>query len=312
MNLIERAAEKIQNQQVESDAKSIDSQDTPLPDNEHGGRQGSILDQIGEQILNGADGVQSTSTGTADIGATVEVDLGKASEVGLYPPASIRGLVESEHRRVKRPLLARLTGRGANLAEFGERIMVTSALENEGKTFTAFNLALSLAQERDWEVILIDCDAVRQSLTGFMGMGERTGLLDVLSTASIPIKDALYQTNIPHLLFIPSGKRVPDAPELLSGNRMGQILDLLTQKRNRILLFDSPPLLSAPEPSALAEFVGQILFVVKAGSTQRQAVVDALQLLDKTKAINFVLNQVRTGVGAGYGRYEYSNYSDNT
>lgn len=309
MNLIERAAEKLQNQKVESKADFDANADAaPSRDSDHGDKRSSIMEQIGERLL----GEGAPSAGSAkDINQEIiELNLERASEIGLYPPTTIRSLVESEHRRVKRPLLARLTGRGATQVEYGERIMVTSALENEGKTFTAFNLALSLSQERDWEVVLIDCDTVRQSLTQFMGMTERDGLLDVLGSPSISVGDVLYQTSIPHLLFVPSGKRVPHAPELLSGNRMGVVLDLLTRKSNRILLFDAPPLLGAPDPSALAEFVGQILFVVKAGSTQRQVVADALQLLDKTKAINFVLNQVRHTTGVGYSGYPYSQYTE--
>lgn len=311
MNLIERAAEKLQTKQAEHSKGEEELRDVGeiAKDltHEEETKHPSIFDQIGERLLIDPRTQQSPATPSLE---TVELSLDRASEIGLYPPTAIRSLVESEHRRVKRPLLARLTGRGATQVEFGERILVTSALENEGKTFTAFNLALSLAQERDWEVVLVDGDTVRQSLTRFMKMEERKGLLDVLASPTIALKDVLFQTSIPHLLFIPSGQRVSNAPELLSGNRMGEVLDLLTQHSNRILVFDAPPLLGAPEPSALAEFVGQILFVVKAASTQRQAVADALQLLDKSKAINFVLNQVRHTSGPGYNDYPYTLYTD--
>lgn len=305
MSLIERAGEKLKSQKPQStgaeDAHSVatDSGSRGADDRQ------STVEQFGARVLN--DNLEPGEA-TNSLSPTVNVDIERAREYGLYPPESTLALVESEYRRVKRPLLARMTGRGAAQVGLGERIMVTSALENEGKTYTAFNLALSLSQEQDWEIVLIDCDTIRQSLTQLMDMEGSVGLLDVLASPTVSINDAMHRTNVPHLLFIPSGVRVPHAPELLSGNRMRAVLDLLSQHQNRIFVFDSPPLLGAPDSLAISEFVGQILFVVKAGSTQRQAVADGLQSIDKSKAIHFILNQVRSTSVSGYGNYEYSHY----
>jgi protein-tyrosine kinase len=236
---------------------------------------------------------------------SVHVDLSRLQAVGLLPSESSREQLESEYRRIKRPLLANVTGRGAVKVDRGRLVMITSALPGEGKTFTAFNLARSLAQEPDWEVVLIDGDNVRQSLTRYLGLESSKGLMDVLSQTDADVEDIVVGTDIPRLLFVPAGTRHALATEYLSSRHMETVLDRLAGKRNRVLLFDAPPLLGAPEALVLAEAVGQIMVVVKAGTTERKAVAAAVQPLDRKKAINFLLNQVVRAHGDSYGGYHY-------
>ncbi|MEJ2629730.1 MAG: AAA family ATPase [Acidihalobacter sp.] len=236
---------------------------------------------------------------------SVHVDLSRLQTVGLLPSEASREQLESEYRRIKRPLLANVTGRGAVKVDRGRLIMITSALPGEGKTFTAFNLARSLAQEPDWEVVLIDGDNVRQSLTRHLGLQASKGLMDVLSQTDADVEDIVVGTDIPRLLVVPAGTRHALATEYLSSQHMETVLDRLAGKRNRVLLFDAPPLLGAPEALVLAEAVGQIMVVVKAGATERKAVAAAVQPLDRKKAINFLLNQVVRAHGDSYGGYHY-------
>lgn len=304
MSIIERAAEKIQKSQQENiSGEVIDASEAVLENNKNSGPKGSRSTPVlaGEKIL--ADENESDGVGRSKIIA--ELNLQSLAQDGLIPPDGMRDLLEQEYRRIKRPLLSSITGRGAMKVSQGERIMVTSSLEGEGKTFTAFNLARSLAQEQDWEVILIDADNVRQTLTRLLGFSERLGLLDALAPDGPSASEIVIRTDIERLFFIPSGTRTQTSPELLSGNKMERLLTKLTASRNRILIFDSTPLLGTPEALVLSESVGQILIVVKVGATQRNAITAALQPLDRKKSINFILNQIQKSHGDPYNKYQY-------
>lgn len=302
MSIIERAAEKLRASQKEGDGhKSVAAPE------EHLGQQpkakASTPELMGSRLL---DEEQSSSvSAAAKQRPAVHVDLARLQTDGLLPPEVAREQLESEYRRIKRPLLANVTGRGAVKVEHGELIMITSAMPGEGKTFTAFNLARSLAQEPDWEVVLVDGDNVRQTLTRMLGLGSARGLMDVLSQAHSDVEDIVVPTDIPRLMFVPAGTRHALATEYLSSKHMQTVLDRLAGNRNRVLLFDAPPLLGAPEALVLSEAVGQIIMVVKAGATERKAVAAAVQPLDKKKAINFLLNQVVRAHGDSYGGYHY-------
>lgn len=305
MSIIERAAEKLRASQKDGEEKRpegsaaprsrSDSPRTPTPE------------LFGERVLGGKSGLpEDASIPTAEEHrSTVHIDLGRLQAAGLLPPERSREQLESEYRRIKRPLLSNITGRGVVKVDRGELIMITSALPGEGKTFTAFNLVRSLAQEPDWEIVLIDGDNVRQSLTRMLGLESAKGLMDVLSQAHPNVEDVVVQTDIPRLMFVPAGTRHAMATEYLSSKHTNLVLDSLAAKRNRVLVFDAPPLLGAPESLVLSEVVGQIIMVVKAGSTERKAVAAALQPLDRRKAINFLLNQVVHAHGDSYGGYHY-------
>lgn len=300
MSIIEKAAEKLRASQ-----KAADDNGVPAAAEQRTAQQAkaSTPELMGSRLLD-SEPVPSAPTPEKPR-LSVHVDLARLQAEGLLPAQASSERLETEYRRVKRPLLANVTGRGAVKVDHGQLIMITSALPGEGKTFTAFNLARSLAQEQDWEVVLVDGDNVRQSLTRFLGLESAKGLMDVLSRAHADVEDIIVETDIPRLLFVPAGTRHALAAEYLSSQQMEAVLDRLAGNRNRVLLFDAPPLLGAPEALVLAEAVGQIIVVVKAGATERKAVAAAIQPLDKKKAINFLLNQVVRAHGDGYGGYHY-------
>lgn len=302
MSIIERAAEKLRaSQKAGDDSKvSVTPPERTVP---QGGSKASTPELMGSRLLEAE--LDHGEPAVAKHRTSVHVDLARLQMEGLLPAEASREQLASEYRRIKRPLLANITGRGAVKVDRGELIMITSALPGEGKTFTAFNLARSLAQESDWEIVLVDGDNVRQSLTRFMGLESAKGLMDVLSQAHADVDDIVVATDIPRLLFVPAGTRHALATEYLSSKHMETVLDRLAGNRNRILLFDAPPLLGAPEALVLAEAVGQIIVVVRAGATERKAVAAAVQPLDKKKAINFLLNQVVRVHGDSYGGYHY-------
>lgn len=253
---------------------------------------------------------RTTTTEDARPGPAAEplrLDLNRLRASGALAPPSMETQVKDEYRRIKRPLLANVSGRGAVAVENGNRIMITSALAGEGKTFTSFNLALSLAQERDISVLLVDGDVARPTTSRILGIQDRRGLLDLLTDERLRPDDLVIPTDIPGLSVLPAGQRHSLSTELLSSERMDSVVDALAQQRSRrIVLFDSPPLLVTSESVALSGPMGQVVVVVKAGQTLRQQVQGAIGLLDPTKAINLVLNQTRQYQGQDYyGGYGY-------
>ncbi|AOU98533.1 hypothetical protein BI364_11710 [Acidihalobacter yilgarnensis] len=304
MSIIERAAEKIKRSEQEKKTSEVSAASMVTPENNKDAGHENLKSTpalAGEKIQSYQD--KSDAIGQPEL--IFKLNLQSLAQNGLIPPDGMRDMLEQEYRRIKRPLLSNITGRGAMKVSQGERIMITSSLEGEGKTFTAFNLARSLAQEQDSEVILIDADNVRQTLTKLLGLSERLGLLDALAPKGPSASEIVVRTDIERLFFVPNGTRTPTGPELLSGNRMEQLLTKLTASRPRILIFDTTPLLGTPEAVILSEAVGQILIVVKSGVTQRNAITAALHPLDRKKSISFILNQIQKSHGDPYNKYQY-------
>jgi len=209
-----------------------------------------------------------------------------------------------QYRAIKRPLLMNATGKGAAPVENGNIIMVVSALPGEGKTFTSLNLALSMAMERDTTVLLIDGDVSNPSLSRMVGLADKSGLTDVL-LESADLADVIFDSNISGLKVLPAGRIHPNSTELLASEKMVTLTNELAKRySNRIILFDSPPLLITSQAAVLAHQVGQIVVVVDAGETPQQTVIDAIELLDKNKVIGTVLNKQRWKFGQrNYGYY---------
>ncbi len=186
-------------------------------------------------------------------------------------------------------------------------IMVTSALPGDGKTFTSINLALSIALERDVSALLIDCDVAKRHVAQITGLEDEIGLLDALSDESLNIESLVVETDLPRFSILPAGRRVDGTAELLSSNRMRQIIaQLCMHNPRRILLLDSPPLLITNEGRSLLKVAGQVVLVALAGHTPRHAVEAAMALIGPQQAGGIVLNQVAPGAHAGY--YGYGSY----
>jgi len=224
----------------------------------------------------------------------------------LPEPAEERRFAEY-YRQIKRPLV-----KSAFAPPFDGRdrrvIMLFSALPGDGKTFTSINLALSIAQERDVSALLVDADVLKQHVTKIFGLEKEPGLLDALSDEDASVTSMVVATNLPGLSILPAGRFAGGTVELFSSNRMHQVLDiLLAQNPRRILLFDSPPLLITNEARSLVSIAGQVTLVVRAGSTPRDAVRDALGMLDEHQAGGIVFNEGHIGLNQGY--YGYGTYA---
>jgi protein-tyrosine kinase len=224
---------------------------------------------------------------------------------GLAVPADMEERFIEELRVIKRPLL--LNAESTSQVPDGNLLMIGSALPGAGKTFLSMNLALSMASELDWKVLLIDADISRPTLSRHLGLGGAPGLVDLLEHEHASISDHILTTNHPDLCFLPAGPQQSRAKELLGSQRMRTLLGDLTARHPRqIIVIDSPPLLLTSEARVLASYVGQVVLVVEAGRTPRQSLLDAIELLDPSKAINLVLNKNRQLLGIG--DYHYAGY----
>jgi len=235
---------------------------------------------------------------------TVELSTDAMAVALVFPPGA--GPVEqaSQFRMMKRPLIHNVTGLSETGRQRSNLIMVTSALAGEGKSFTAANLAMSMANEQDHTVLLVDADVARPSLARTLGFESQEGLLDVLE-GKVGLQDVLLTTNIDKLAILPSGSPRPRATELLASDAMRALLDEMASRYpDRIIIFDSPPLLLTTEAGVLASHMGQIVMVVRADSTPQAAVQRALSSIASHPVKLLVLNQVHRKMMGGSG-YAY-------
>lgn len=228
------------------------------------------------------------------------IDRAVISANGLIDPEGNVGALAEEYRIIKRQLL-----RASTTLQHGRRVVVTSSQPDEGKTFSTINLALSLAAEKDVSVLLIDGDFARQDVPKKMGLTPGRGLLDVLADPSIDLASCVIPTDIPRLAVLPSGNANDHETELLSSARMADLLDRLdADAPDRIILFDSMPLLAASSTGVVAQHCGQVLVVVRADVTREAALRDAIGLIGQHSGISLLLNRVRfTPEGRRFGSY---------
>jgi exopolysaccharide/PEP-CTERM locus tyrosine autokinase len=237
----------------------------------------------------------------------IEVRLGELRERRLLPPLEQDHRISNEFRAIKRVLLGNMAGRTDDPEDAANIIMVSSALPSEGKTVCTLNLALALALERDYTVVLIDGDVVNPTISRSLGVEQEPGLLDVLRTPDGDLSEVEIGTGIPGLSVVPAGRRDQDAPELLSSNRMSRLVSKMKAHPNRLYLFDSTPILLTNESRSLSEMAGQIVFVVRAGVTPRNAVKTALSFIPKNTYTGLVLNH-KSGSDHGEAYYYYYDY----
>jgi exopolysaccharide/PEP-CTERM locus tyrosine autokinase len=224
---------------------------------------------------------------------------------GLLAPPEAAARVADEFRRIKRPLITNaFEAVPVNTVQYQNVIMVASALPNAGKSFCALNLALSLSLERELNVLLVDADVGKRHITRACGLSDNAGLIDLLVEEGRDIQEFLVRTDMNDIQILPSGRSHPQATELLASERMSSLIgELSTRYADRIVLFDSPPLLITNEAQALSSHVGQVAFVVEAGQTTPQQLTQALDFLEKTRPINIILNKSQAWGWDRFGDY---------
>jgi len=233
------------------------------------------------------------------------IDRRLLAEHGMLVPGAPVGPLAEEFRLIKRQLIA--TARTIERAAPGKArtMLVCSAQPNDGKTYCAINLAISLAAERDTEVLLVDADFAKPDILSRLGVREGPGLLDALADPAAEIERFVAPTDIPQLNLLPAGSKMTGDTELLASRRTGQLIEtLLAADPRRLIIFDSPPALAASPASVLANHVGQVMLVVRADRTSESDLREAITMLDGCDHIQLVLNAVSYAPGGRrFGSY---------
>jgi protein-tyrosine kinase len=191
-----------------------------------------------------------------------------------------------EEYKKLRSLLVRLT-RGES---FGNTLLVTSTFGEEGKSMTALNLAITLAQEYDHTVLLVDADLRRPALHRYLGIEPKVGLIQCLQ-GSATLPQALVKTGLGKLVVLPAGGTVSNPAELLGSKRMLELIDELKHRYpDRYIIFDTPPTLPFADAQVLAGSVDGVLFVVREGSAKLSDIKESLSGLQKARLLGVIYN----------------------
>ena len=266
----------------------------------------------GEYRADGAEGFAAgihsgpeTAASSRMNGRILDIELKWLRQQHMITPDSDRTPIAEGFRRIKRHILANVAATKAGAAP--NLVMITSALPGEGKTFCAINLAISIAMELDRTVLLVDADMVRPSVLPGLGLkAGLPGLMDVLNDSSIDLADVLHRTSIEKLSILPAGSPHRHATEMLASESMRTLIRELAERYDdRIVIFDSPPLLVSSEAAVLATHMSQIVLVVAAGETTEVALKDALKRVEGCGHVGLLLNKGRAS-RAGY--YGYDGY----
>jgi exopolysaccharide/PEP-CTERM locus tyrosine autokinase len=237
----------------------------------------------------------------ADPARFVDINLARLYQQGMVTQDGGRTPAAEDFRIIKRPLLRSAAAAVKAGNRNGNLIVVTSALPNEGKTFCALNLAMSIAMEQDHTVLLVDADVARPSVLKVLGLPAAPGLMDVLLSEQRSLSEVILKTNIASLALLPAGRANKHATELLASQAMSLLLDEIAGRYpDRIVIFDSPPLLLTSEAGVLAGQMGQVVLVVESETTTQRAVKEALRRLEHCAHISLICNKTRAFPGDDY------------
>ncbi|MCJ2187292.1 P-loop NTPase family protein [Novosphingobium beihaiensis] len=234
------------------------------------------------------------------------VDREHLREQGLIvPEGAVTALLE-EFRIIKRQILVQAADlRRQKAGAIAQRVLIGSPLPGEGKTYCALNLALSIAAEKESEVLLVDADFAKPSILSALGLPGGPGLMDALMDEDTDVADCVLGTDIPGLWVLPAGDTSNHDSEYLASSRTARVLDRLTEGApHRIIIFDSPPALAASPAAELAKHVGQALVIVRADRTGQGALEDAISLLSACPNVQLLLNGAQfSPSGRRFGTY---------
>ena len=243
---------------------------------------------------------------TPEPGRMPPLDMAALEKSGLVVGHKVRTRISEEFRITVGHLLRSMQanyspGRGAPNV-----IMITSARPGEGKSFSSLNLAGSIAQHTQREVLLMDVDAKQRSISSQLGLTDRPGLLDLSNNPSLRIEDVIIKTSIPHLSLMPVGSGQSGGLDITQTRPVTTLVERIARRfPNSVVLLDAPPCLSTSDPSTLAPFVGQIVLVVEAERTQRNEVIAALDLIKSCPSVTLMLNKIRLTTSYTFGAYHY-------
>jgi len=213
-------------------------------------------------------------------------------------------VMAEEYRRLKSMVIRETK------PDFLNTIMVTSSLDSEGKTLTSINLAVSLAQEMDHSILLVDADLRKPMVHKYLGVNYSYGLSDYL-TKNVDLSDILIKTGIGNLVLLPAGHDASNPVELLSSTRMKELVKELKHRyMDRYVIIDTPPVLPFADTISIGTTVDGVIFVIQEGRAQRSSIEEAIGMLKDVRILGAVYNNVSKsnldGHYSSYYRYRYS------
>lgn len=236
---------------------------------------------------------------------TIIIDFDMLERKGFVSTNSQRQLINEEYRAIKRKLLDNAFGPLSKSLKNSNVIMVTSSRPGEGKTFTAINLALSIALEQDKTVLLVDADVLRPNVMKTLELENKQGLMEYLLGEKEDVAEVMCKTNLENLRIITAGKSHHLSTELLASQRMfDAVKEFANRYTDRVVIVDTPPLLGINETAILANLAGQAIIVTEEGKAKLVDIENAVKLLNPEMAIGFVVNKSYKGTAeSGYGYY---------
>ncbi|MGD0104408.1 MAG: hypothetical protein ABSC06_10255 [Rhodopila sp.] len=231
------------------------------------------------------------------------VDTVSLERAGMVDWSRTRTRISEEFRLVQRQIIRAAFGPGAEPG-FSNLLMVTSARPGEGKSFMSTNLSGSIARQGDNQVLLVDADSKRDSISYSLGLAQTRGLLDLAANPKLDPEPLIIRTPIERLSILPVGRERERSAELFSTKEMTRLIQSLGRRySDRLLILDAPPCLSTSDPAVLSQVVGQILFVVEADRTQRNEIEASLDLIQACPTITMVLNKQQISSRYTFGAY---------
>lgn len=222
----------------------------------------------------------------------VRLNYAELRRRGMITPDNMSSSLSYEFRSIKRKLLVGARDPKSR-ALVNNLIMITSSLPREGKTFTAVNLAFSLAAERDLQVLLVDGDVIRPAVSELFEATDGKGLVDLLSGNCRNVSDVMHRcTDMPNLSIIFSGLGDHHTPELVASHRMADLFaDLSRRYTDRIIIVDTPPVLASVEAASIAMHVHQLIMVVASEQTGRTQLQKALESVSACRNLSLLFNK---------------------
>jgi protein-tyrosine kinase len=223
----------------------------------------------------------------------VDISTERLREIGLYPSPDFLRRQQADYRSIRREVISATHQRpqGDGAAAIGPIVVITSALPGEGKSYTALNLALSIASEGTHDVLLIDGDTVRSSLSRSLGVSDAPGLIELLATPNANFLEYVRHTVLPRLHVLPAGQTFDGASDLFSAGRVGPLFSTIgSVMTGHVVIVDTPPILLSSDTPVLTDVAGQVLLVVRSGQTLQDSVRDAVSRIRETIPVGAVLN----------------------
>ncbi len=248
----------------------------------------------------------------------------KLEALGFITPQNRRSLTGEEMRLIKRRLFQKMAGEdevattssGNSAYPVSRRdhvILVTSSRPGEGKSHIALNLALSIIMDEAYNVLLVDADIARPGLSRVLESDTHAGLADLLCSNNVQLSSVIKKEKNYPLMSLSAGQGNEERIQFFGGKRMQTVCErIIDTYKDRIIIFDAPPLLAGTESALIARYAGQIIYVVDSSETPCASVEAGLDILDKTDNVSFVLNKTRMSFGTEqFGSY-YEEYIKKT